>query len=230
MNLKYFHWLNYQVNFGYKPEESCLSSSKFILLRLNSEPSAEVILRNIFIGYITNELISYIENKFKHLCTSEISNIKQALNVTQSGKLRIWFITEKNKLYSYILIPYILWLLFASYLSYNIYIKSFEIMKDEINKEITNEVEPEFLPNPNDPIVAKAKLLENPDITEEERNEILSDPDVKAYHQRTPAYTQEEIDDAVAKLKSLENPNLDEYIRLKIMNDEELYSKANGHI
>ena len=141
-----------------------------------------------------------------------------------------FYFTEKNKLYSYILIPYILWLLFASYLSYNIYIKSFEIMKDKINKEITNDVEPELLPDPNDPIVAKAKLLENPDITEEERNEILSDPDVKEYYYSTPAYTQEEIDDAVAKLKSLENPNLDDYTRLKIMNNEDIYSKANGHV
>ena len=63
-----------------------------------------------------------------------------------------FYFTEKNKLYSYILIPYILWLLFASYLSYNIYIKSFEIMKDKINKEITNDVEPELLPDPNDPM------------------------------------------------------------------------------
>ena len=145
-----------------------------------------------------------------------------------------FYFTEKNKLYSYILIPYILWLLFASYLSYNIYIKSFEIMKDEINKEITNDVEPEFLPDLNNPIVAKivakTELLENPDITEEDRNEILSDPDVKAYYYGVPRSSQEEIDDAVAKLKSLENPNLDDYTRLKIMNNEYIYRIANGHI
>ena len=33
-----------------------------------------------------------------------------------------FYITEKNKLSVYLLIPYILWLCFATYLSYNIYI------------------------------------------------------------------------------------------------------------
>jgi translocator protein len=44
-----------------------------------------------------------------------------------------FYITEKNKLSVYLLIPYILWLCFATYLSYNIYI----LNKDKDKKYIS---------------------------------------------------------------------------------------------
>ena len=81
-----------------------------------------------------------------------------------------------------------------------------------MNDETTN------YEDPNNQTVIKVNLLDNPNITEEERKIILDDPLVKQYI--TP--TQEEIDDAIDKLGSLDDPNLDNFTKIKIMNNPRL--------
>tara|TARA_B110001450_G_scaffold25356_2_gene22377 strand:+ start:16890 stop:17705 length:816 start_codon:yes stop_codon:yes gene_type:complete len=167
-------------------------------------PIISLLINYTFIPYMYIALESFTRN------TTTLYALLIVLVSLVFGFLTIlqFYFTQKNKLYSYILIPYILWLLFASYLSYNIYIKSFDIMNDE-----TTNYE-----DPNNQTVIKVNLLDNPNITEEERKIILDDPLVKQYI--TP--TQEEIDDAIDKLGSLDDPNLDNFTKIKIMNNPRL--------